>query len=129
MSATREDWQTTPFPESRAFLSLDRTYSNEELARLQKGRIPEEMEDKWFIFYEEPWLYLHRSWTGYCVFQARFEATPSGNRVTEALVSRDPDQYRSTDDVSDVLLLTYLLDHYAGRDSREAWDKYSASVG
>jgi hypothetical protein len=128
LAATREDWQATPLPESRASLSLDRTYSNEEFARLQKGRIPEEMEDKWFIFYEEPWLYLHRSWTGYCVFQARFEATPLGNRVAEVFVSRDPEQYRSDNDVADALLLAFLLDDYAGRDAREAWEKYAASM-
>jgi hypothetical protein len=126
MAATRGDWKTTPLPVARASIDLHRAYSAEEFARIQEGNVPQEMEDKWFAFYEAPWLYLHRSWTGYAVYQVRFEPADGGGRVAEVLVSRDPDQYRSTDATSDALLLAVLLDRYAGRDTEAAWERFRA---
>ena len=49
-----------PLPPAREAIALDRTYTAPEFERLKAGHIPEAMEDKWFVFYEEPWLYLHR---------------------------------------------------------------------
>lgn len=86
------------------------------------------MEDKWFAFYEEPWLYLHRSWTGFGIYQVRFELTDGGHRVAEILVSRDPRQYTSTDGDADALVLAVLLDGYAGRDTKAAFEQYRASL-
>ena len=124
MTATRADWKTTPMPVSRAGITCDRIYSADEFARIQEGHVPEEMEDKWFAFYEEPWLYLHRSWTGFGIFQVRFERVGKGVRVAEALASRDAEQYSSTDNTGDSLLLTLLLDEYAGRETEQALEKY-----
>jgi len=36
------------------------------------------MEDKWFIFLEDDWLYLHRSWTGTCVYKVQHHISGSG---------------------------------------------------
>lgn len=126
MTASRGDWKTTPLPAARATLTCDRSYSADEFERLKEGHVPEEMEDKWFAYYEEPWLYLHRSWTGFGIFQVRFQRAGKGNRVAEALVSRDPEQYTSTDDISDSRLLAMLLDQYAGRDADAAIDPNAA---
>ena len=127
MAATRDDWKTTPLPAQRQVIALDRTYSADEFKRLQEGQIPREMEDKWFSFYEEPWLYLHRSWTGYCVYQVRFQPTASGARTVESLANRDPEQYRGTDE-RDELLLALLLDGYAGRSTEDGWRRYQDSL-
>jgi hypothetical protein len=126
MAASRDDWKTTPLPVARVELTCDRTYSADEYARLKEGHIPEEMEDKWFAFYEEPWLYLHRSWTGFGIFQVRFERVGKGGRVAESLASRDPEQYTSTDDTGDSLLLALLLDQFAGRETEGALEQYLA---
>jgi hypothetical protein len=127
MAATRNDWKTTPLPAARVSITLDRAYAADEFARIKEGDVPQEMEDKWFTFYEEPWLYLHRSWTGFGIYQVRFEQTDGGGRVVEALVSRDPEQYGSTNSTSDALLLALLLDGYAGRDTEAGWKHYLAS--
>jgi hypothetical protein len=128
VAATRGDWKTTPLPASRTALPFDRSYTAEEFTRIKDGSVPECMEDKWFIFYEEPWLYFHRSWTGYCVYQLRFEPAGDGARVAEVWASRDPEQYRETDDTRDALLLTALLDGRAGRENQKAWDQYMARL-
>ena len=128
MAATRGDWKALPLPAARKTIAFDRSYTAEEFLRIKEGSVPERMEDKWFVFYEEPWLHFHRSWTGYCVYQLRFEPTEGGARVAEVWVSRDAAQYRRTDDTLDELLLTALLDRRAGRKNREAWDQFLARL-
>ena len=125
MAATRDDWKITPLSTARAAIACDRTFSTQEMERLKQGYIPQDMADKWFAFFEEPWLFLHRSWTGAGFFQVRFE----GGRVAEAWVSRDPEHYTSTDDTGDSLLLALVLDGFAGRDTSEAMEKYGAWPG
>jgi len=116
MSATRKDWKTTPLPAARASLLLDRVYSADEFAGLKAGLRPRNMGTKWFIFFEEPWLYLHRAWTGHCIFQVRFETAPVGVRVVEALVNRDPKEYDGADDAQDASLLAILMDGQTEQD-------------
>lgn len=60
-------------PETRQPLLWRREFSPEELARVARGLIPKEMEDKWLIFLEEDVLWFHRSWTGLCCYEIRLE--------------------------------------------------------
>ena len=47
------------------------------------------MEDKRFIYYEEPHLFLHRSWTGAPVYRLSLNSVPGGAEVMEALWSQE----------------------------------------
>jgi len=84
------------------------------------------MKDKWFFFFEEPWLYLHRAWSGVCVYQVRFASVEQGAEVAEVLVNRDPKQDPETVNSRDALFLAYLLDHSAGRLADTAWQTHAA---
>jgi hypothetical protein len=53
MVASRGDWKTTPLPAARKAILLDRSYSPGEFERIKEGLIPESMDDKWFVFFEE----------------------------------------------------------------------------
>lgn len=108
--AKRSDWNCRPLPASHVTLPLDRRYSPEEMERIREGLLPEEMEDKWFIFMEGDELFLHRSWTGYCVFVARFRHLRRRWRLYEVDVSREPEEYRSTDDEEDARMMVYLVE-------------------
>jgi hypothetical protein len=107
--ATRASWKTEAMPASRAKFPFALSLSREERDRLVRGCIPEEMEDKWFIFHEQDWVYFHRSWTGYCIFQIKLKADGDGYDIEEALVNRDPEQYRNEDFNEDVRSLKALL--------------------
>lgn len=107
--ATKESWKTHPMPERREQLAFDRIFTPEEFAKIRVGHIPQEMEDKWFVFFEEDVLYFHRSWTGYCIFQLKLEEAGKGWHVVEAWVSRDRSQYKSRDAEEDLELLTQLF--------------------
>src|SRR5437870_4568424 len=109
-TATRASWKIHACPTERAALTLSAVYSPAEFARIKRGLIPVNMEDKWFVFFETPWLYLHRSWTGFCEYGVRLESAPQGVQIVESWVSRDQEQRRGTDTESDERLLTFLID-------------------
>lgn len=110
MRATSSRWKTEPLPASRARLKLERSFDAVEWHALQQGVIPEEMEDKWFIYEEGGWLNFHRSWTGFCVYSVRLQPTPAGMEVAETWVNRDKEQYTCVDDAYDARLLSWLID-------------------
>ena len=105
-----DDWQTEPMPETHAVIPFDRMYSRKEMEKIQRGLLPLEMEDKWFICFEDDTLRLHRSWTGFCVYQARFVEQPDGWVIDELLVNRDPEQYTATDNAYDAALFEYIVE-------------------
>lgn len=84
-------------------------FNRVEFSRLRDGIVPEVMEDKWFVYFEEPYLYLHRSWTGHPVYRLRLEATSDGARVAEALWSSDLAARPSSDIEYEAKLLDFLL--------------------
>lgn len=110
-TAKRGDWNAESMPDECERLSVAKRYSFEEFGRIATGVVPLEMEDKWFVYYEEPWLFLHRSWTGFCIFRVRFEEGSDGMFVAEAFVNRRPEEYGGSED--DGAYLVSLLDYRA----------------
>lgn len=110
--ATRDSWKTRDIPDEKKKLAFTRTFSSTEYQRLQVGFIPDEMEDKWFIYMEKDWLYFHRSWTGICIYQIRLKRTKGKYEVIETWVNRDPEQYTNTDDQRDIASLNLLIDRF-----------------
>lgn len=96
--AARTDWKVLPMPEQKARLDLSIDIPVERYEQLQWGFIPRAMEDHWFNYMEEDRLYLHRSWTGFCIYEISFEPTQNGYHVREVWVNRSPDQYKGTDE-------------------------------
>jgi hypothetical protein len=132
-AATRESWKNLPFPEARAALPFRRAFDAGEHARLVRGVVPGGMDDKWFILYEAPWLLLHRSWTGICIYAVRLRHEGEGSAVEEAWANRDPKEYRLTDDEHDARVLSFLVDRLLlGRDVpfpvREEFDPARAEL-
>lgn len=109
--ATRDSWKTTPMSPERAELPLDLHLTPNEFEHLKCGSIPKQMEDKWFVFHEDGWVFFHRSWTGYCVYQVRFERIDDEYVVAEGWVTRDSKEYNNNDIEKDVRQLSLLL-HY-----------------
>jgi len=107
---TRASWKNSPLPTARTRLQLERSFTSEEHRRLTMGLLPQEMEDKWFIFFEDGWLYLHRSWTGICIYAVHLRVEGDGSTIEEAWVNREPSEYKSTDDAYDTRLLGFLID-------------------
>lgn len=113
--ATRSSWANHPMPPSRLRLSWQRHFDPNELEALRLGNVPRAMEDKWFVYADGDRVAFHRSWTGHCVFELVLELGPPGARVREAWVNRDPNQYRSSDDVDDARYLGSLVEEQLRR--------------
>ena len=110
--ATRNSWKTLPLPSQREELRFAENYSTAEFEVMKQGLIPVEMEDKWFIFSEDGWLYFHRTWTGAAIYGIRFESTDSGAKPVESWTNRDPGQYRETRMDYDMAIVKFLIDAF-----------------
>jgi ADP-ribose pyrophosphatase YjhB (NUDIX family) len=115
---TRLSWENHPMPDRRDPLSLRLELSWEEMGRVAAGHLPQEMEDKWFVLFEHPWLSFNRSWTGFCIYCVRWAEFAGRWSISEAWVNRDPQQYTGTDAGWDERLIRHLLHSYfrAGED-------------
>lgn len=91
------DWKAEPLPDSVAALAYTRRFSADEFERLRRGLVPEAMEERWFVVWHDDALWLHRSWTGFCIYRLRFAADGDGYAITEAIANRDREQYTGTD--------------------------------
>lgn len=114
--ARRDDWKTESMPEQHEAFVLHRSFSDEEMAALRCGNVPQAMEDKWFWYMEGSTLWAHRSWTGYCIYRIDFQEDDD-HLVT---VNRDPQQYKSAGIEEDIESLNKLLDWW----SRTPYDHY-----
>jgi hypothetical protein len=111
MPATRDSWKNLqPLPALRSQLAVQRVFTEQEYQLASSGFIPESMEDKWFIFAEAGTLYLHRSWTGHCIYQVSMVKEGPSYVIGEAFANRDPSQYAGMDDGYDERLLMFLID-------------------
>ncbi len=108
--ACAADWDIHPLPKQRRKLPLDRTYDARAAARIIKGFIPAEMEQKWFAWFDGTVLHLHRSWTGNCIYRVAFVPDPVGLRAVFAWANRDPAQFTETDDAADATQVIALID-------------------
>lgn len=51
--AVKSDWKTIEMPPERDIFSLDMKLTEEEFFALKMGQVPQEMEDKWFSYFED----------------------------------------------------------------------------
>ena len=107
---TSRSWKTNPMPSESKLFDLELALSAEEYRKTQLGFVPEEMEDKWFIYFEDGWLNFHRSWTGNRIYRLRFEPSGDGYEVIEAWVNRSTAEYKFTDDENDRRIVRSLID-------------------
>lgn len=105
--ATRRDWETYPMPEKNTSFKLKKKLKKDSINRLKLGHVPEEMEDRWFSYYEDDKLYIHRSWSGNCIFIVTFNTLTNRHKV---IVNRDENQYACTDINEDIEVISELLD-------------------
>jgi hypothetical protein len=99
-----------PLPRLRVQIPFERSFTEAEFLRLKRGFEAESMEDRWHIFFKEPWLHFVRSWTGFCIYKVRLKKGETGGRVAGAFASRDSRQYGGTDAREDAEILSALID-------------------
>ncbi|GAA4018162.1 hypothetical protein GCM10022247_47030 [Allokutzneria multivorans] len=86
-----------------------RVWSGAEMRAIRLGLAAGQMEDRWLALVEADRLFLHRSWTGFGVYEAVFSEQPDGWRITEAWVESNSDRYRRQGDTYEALFLQMLV--------------------
>ena|ERR1022692_3794622 len=107
---TRDDWKLRKMPKSYAKIPVSRRFSEREIEKIKLGFRPDNMDEKWFIFYEEDRLYIHRSWTGFCIYVVNFEKQERGHVAFQVEVNRNPKQYQVSDDSYDAQMVFWVVD-------------------
>ncbi|MDR2772995.1 MAG: HIRAN domain-containing protein [Elusimicrobiota bacterium] len=91
-------------------ISLRLKFSPEQFAKIKKGLVSHAMEEKWEIFFENDWLYFHRSWTGHGIYRAKIRKSRDGGYyISEFLAERNVKKYKVTDDKEDIDKFKYLI--------------------
>jgi|GEM_PF-1126350 len=113
MGATAASFDIDQMPSLPAQVStfvLDVTAPPLDSLLIARGFVPQQMEDKWFIYMEAGHLLFRRSWTGLLIYMV--EAQWRGERLYlgQVRVNRDAEQYGETDDRYDAALLRWLID-------------------
>jgi hypothetical protein len=104
--------------------SPPRRWSDEEWATICWGHWPRDMDDKWLAFVEDDRLFLHRSWTGFGVYEAQFARGRDGWHITELLVSGDRGTYRRASDAYEALFVEAIIDDLLlGNCHTDAWTR------
>jgi hypothetical protein len=106
------------FPHTKVMSDKNKTveinvgYSDEQMKKIKFGMVPRDMDDRWFIYYaeDEETLYIHRSWSGLCVYMVKFKKVDSGSAAVNAVVNEDPEEYRFGDNAEEKSKCLDLID-------------------
>ena len=108
-AVAKSDWKTKGQPKKKEELGYAGFFDDLEAEQLMQGLKPEAMEDKWFVYSQDGWLYLHRSWTGALIYWLKLDGSPAGVRVVESWVNRDEEEYTEKDLDYDQQMIEFLL--------------------
>ena len=107
--ATKDTWNIEPMPDKHTTIPLDETIPSAAMRIVKQDHIPEAMEDHWFMYCDDPTIRYYRSWSGFCIYIAKYEDDGTHCKITELTMNRDPEQYANTDDQEDVETFLALL--------------------
>lgn len=108
--AHKDSFRSRPMPTLRDKLRYKRNFTLNEYQKISAGLIPQMMEDKWFIYFEDDILYFHRSWTGICVYQVQITESDMTYFVSKAFVNRDIREYQEQSNDYDLSFLSFLIE-------------------
>lgn len=107
-TATKKNWKNIPIDTPKR-IDIELLFTEKQFSKLTKGLIPQQMEDKWFIYYENEWLHFHRSRTGYGIYKAKINKITDGHSIREFWVERNQEKYKNEDDNSDIGTFSFLI--------------------
>ena len=106
----KTDWKTVDMPEEVEHFTMEMKLTADGLENLKEGHLPKEMEDKWFMYFENDKFYIHRSWTGFCIY---IISLVFDSDILEVTVNRNKEQYTETSAERDKIMVTILLNSWS----------------
>ena len=98
-------------PRLRTRISFDRSSTEVEFERVRQEIMPQTMEERWFVVFEDPWLHVGRSWTGFTIFDVRIVQDGDRYKIAEVWANRDANQYGETNLRREAETLRMVIDH------------------
>jgi len=117
MKVQKSDGKTNPMSQTREKVEFEKIYTDLDAELITLGSVPESMDDKWFVYSKDGWVYLHRSWTGDCIFMLKLDGCSAGVRITEAWVEKDQSKFNNTDMAISVSIIESILDGVITRNA------------
>lgn len=108
--ATKNDWETNEMPEKTMKFTIKRHFTDDEIDSLKRGNVPQEMEDKWFFYFEDDTLRAFRSWTGNCIYIIKCDFE---HDKLDVMVNNDENQYETGSKSTEIARLNELLDWWS----------------
>jgi hypothetical protein len=97
-------------PQSSEVFNLDWHLNQNQLEKLKNGFAASDMDQKWNIYFDDGKLYLHRSWTGSCIYIADvFEQKDGSGLITTVTVNRNKDEYNFSSAEADKNLIRKII--------------------
>lgn len=112
--ASKNKMNTSPMTNPKK-LDVSIFLNNEQLQKLKLGLIPNEMEDKWFAYFNCEYIHFHRSWTGYEIFKAKVNTTDKGCQINEFWVEQNLDKYNEQIDEINISNFKSHIDYLSNR--------------
>ena len=107
-TASRTLWETKEIDLPKS-ISLKILFTPRQFNLIKQGLIPHQMEDKWFIFYENGFLYMHRSWTGFGMYKAEIIKKDGYYAIDEIIAERNKEKNSNEDDEVDRDIFVNLI--------------------
>ena len=85
-------------------------FNKDHINTIKKGFIPETIEDKWYIYSENEWIFFHRTDTGKRIYEVEIKTINNRYIIDEFFVERKHENYDNTDDRFDIHILHILID-------------------
>ena len=107
----RSDWKTKPLTLKREKLGYEKFFSDADAEKLLNGYKPRDMDDKWFVYSEDGWIYFVRSWTGNHIFGLKLHPTAVGGaKVIESWFNSNPQDFRSLGEKENIRLIDSIIE-------------------
>lgn len=76
--ATKDSWSIMPMPEQHTTIPVGVILPENAMECVKYGHIPDAMEDHWFMYCDDNTIRYYRSWTGFCIYVAKYEKVDDG---------------------------------------------------
>lgn len=120
-AATKIDWpELRPMPTSYEDMKIELHFNASHMRNLRRGFIPVDQDQKWFLYFEDNILHMHRSWSGTKMYEVLFDANGEGGVARRVRINLGPEYGGTLDDAWETLL--DVLKYYASDGAHEPYE-------
>jgi hypothetical protein len=100
------------FPEQFVKLPIEKQLSDDQMSKVLLGKKPLDMDHRWIIYYNDGFLYFHRSWTGNCIYKIKIDKSNYAAKIVEVLVNTNPKEYKYSNIPEEINHFNQLFDSF-----------------